>query len=186
MNRTSITTSIFVLSIALLTACTPGTVSYRTETLDKLGIKVDKPTQWNSTRTESGDNYVDYIVDVPEGSTDKNGIVGKVSINLVKPLEGEVVKIQDEVDGLKKLFSNSISDMKILEEVDTKLMGFPAKRVTLQFRNNEDKTTLEKAIFMVTVKSNQAYVILLDDDVKDFDKNLPIYEKMAASMQPLS
>lgn len=186
MNRTSIASwSLLAFSITFLSACSMGSISYKTETLEKLGVKIEKPRQWTSTRTESGDNYVDYIIDVPEGSDDKNGIVGKISINLVKPLEGEAVKIQDEVDGLKKLFASSVTDMKILEEADTKLMNFPAKRVTLQFRNNEDKTTLEKAVFIVTVKSNQAYVLLLDDDVKDFDKNLPVYERIATSMQPL-
>lgn len=171
--------------LMMLTGCSWGKLTYKTEALDQLKVKVDKPEQWKSTRTESGDSYVDYIIEVPENNNDKQSIAGKMSINMVKPLSGETVKLQDEVDGLKKLFSNNITDLKTLEEVDTKLMNLPAKRVTLQFRNNDDKTTLEKAIFTVTVKDNNAYVILFDDDVADFQKYLPAYDKMAASMMPL-
>lgn len=173
---------LLTLTISLLTGCTWGELVYKTERLDKLGLSVGKPEMWSSTRTESGDSYVDYIIDVPEGKNEKNSIAGKMSIDLVKALPNETVKIQDEIDGLKKLFSNNIDGLKILEEIDTTLMGLPARRVTLQFRNNEDKTTLEKAVFTVTVKDNNAYVILFDDDVADFEKYLPVYNAMAASM----
>lgn len=178
-------TAFLALTLTLFSACSLGGFSYKTESLDALGVKIEKPRQWSSARTESGDNYVDYIIEVPESSNGNNSIAGRMSINLVKPLEGEIVKIEDEVNGLKQLFSSNITDLKTIEEVDTTLMGMPAKRVKLQFRNNEDKTTLENAVFTVTVKDNNAYVILFDDDAADFEKYYQVYEKMTASMQPL-
>lgn len=187
------TTSIIILSVLgslFLSGCTIaginfGGISYQTENIDKLGLKVDKPKQWPVAKIDSTNNYVDYVINIPEGNQEGGGIAGWLSINLAKPLAGEKVSIDDEVNGLKKLFSNNITEMKVLEEGDTKLMNLPAKKVVIQFRNNEDKTILEKAVFTVTIKDNSAYVVLMDDDTKDFEKNLPIYDKIAASVQAL-
>lgn len=187
------TTSIIILSVLgllFLSGCTIagitfGGISYQTENIDKLSLKIDKPKQWPVAKIDSTNNYVDYVINIPEGNQEGGGIAGWLSINLAKPLAGEKVSIDDEVNGLKKLFSNNITEMKVLEEGDTKLMNLPAKKVVIQFRNNEDKTILEKAVFTVTIKDNSAYVVLMDDDTKDFEKNLLIYDKIAASVQAL-
>ncbi len=184
-SRSILTIAASLFFTMLFSACSLGGISYKTEKLEKLGLKVDKPARWTATKTQSDEKYVDYVIDIPQKSDTKPTVNGHIAINVVKPLPGETVTIQDEIEGLKKFFAARVQELKTLEETDTTLLGQPAKRIILEFRNDEDKTIVEKVLITLTVKDSKAYTLILDEDLQDFETYLPVYTKMAESMQLL-
>lgn len=185
MKSPLLTISASFFLATLLSACSLGGISYKTEKLEKLGLKVDKPSRWTATKTQSDEKYVDYVIDIPQTANAKPTVNGHIAINVVKPLPGETVTIKDEIEGLKKFFAARVQELKTVEEVDATLLGQPAKRVILEFRNDEDKTIVERVLITLTVKDSKAYTLILDEDLQDFDTYLPVYEKMAQSMEVL-
>ncbi len=183
-SHSLITASFFLATLLAATAgCSFGAISYKTETIDQLGITIDRPTNWGDSKAQSDEKLAEYIIDIPQLKSDKPTVKGRIGIATVKPFFGETVTLKTEADGLKKIFTQRFPDIKIVEEVDTQLMGTPAKRLIFEHRNNEDKTIVERVLITLTVKNDKAYSLTLQEDLTDFEKYLPVYQKMAETMK---
>lgn len=174
-----------ISSLVLTTGCSLVGIGNKTERLEKLGISVERPASWSDTKIQNDDQYIDYIVNIPQTTTDKSNIEGQIAISIVKPLGDKIINLEDELSGLVKYISANVTEMKEVENIEAQLLGEKARRVTLQFRNSEDKSISEKVAITLTVKNNKAYSIILNEDPADFDKQFPTYEKMAKSMSLL-
>ncbi len=177
------TSILLVFSVALLTGCSFGAISYKTETIDQLGIIVDRPTNWGDPKVESNEKLAEYIIDIPQAKNDKPTVKGRIGIAVVKPFPEETVTLKTEVDGLKKIFILRFPEIKTVEETDTQLMGTPAKRLLFEHRNSDDKTIMERVLITLTVKNEKVYSLTFQEDVTDFEKYLPVYQKMVETMQ---
>lgn len=153
-----------------------------TEKLSNVGVSIQRPASWTDIKTQSDNQYIDYVISIPQTSTDKSNVEGHVAVSVVKPLGEKKVNIEDELSGLQKYIEANVTEMKEVETKEALLLGEKAKRVTLQFRNSIDKSISEKVVITLTVKNNKAYAIILDEDPIDFDKYFETYEKMAQSM----
>jgi|GEM_PF-2494260 len=171
-----------IASLTLMTGCSWIGIGNKTERLDKLGVSVERPASWSDTKIQNDDQYIDYVVSIPQTSTEKSNVEGHIAISVVKPLGDKVINLDDELDGLVKYIGANVTEMKEVEGKDTQLLGEKARQVTLHFRNSEDKSISEKVAITLTVKNNKAYSIILDEDPADFDKQFATYEKMAQSM----
>ncbi|MCX6733539.1 MAG: hypothetical protein NTX63_01880 [Candidatus Peregrinibacteria bacterium] len=171
-----------ISSLVLTTGCSLVGIGNKTEKLEKLGISVERPASWSDTKIQNDDQYIDYVVSIPQTTTDKSNVEGHIAISVVKPLGDKVINLEDELSGLEKYIGANVTEMKEIENKEVQLLGEKAKRVTLQFRNSEDKSISEKVAITLTVKNNKAYSIILDEDPTDFDKQFATYEKMAQSM----
>lgn len=169
-------------SLILTTGCSLVGIGNVTEKLDQLGVSVERPASWKDTKIQNDEQYIDYVVSIPQDSTAQSNVVGHIAISIVKPLGDKIINIDDEVSGLEKYIGANVTEMKEIDSKEVQLLGEKAKRVTLQFRNGEDKSISEKVAITLTVKNNKAYSIILDEDPTDFDKFFPTYEKMAQSM----
>ncbi len=182
-SRSLIATSFFLATLLATTAgCSFGAISYKTETIEQLGVTIDRPTNWGDPKVQSDEKLAEYIIDIPQPKNDKPTVKGRIGIATVKPFSGETVTLKTEADGLKKIFTQRFPDIKIVEESDTQLMGTPAKRLMFEHRNNEDKTIVERVLITLTVKDDKAYSLTLQEDLADFEKYLPVYQKMAETM----
>lgn len=172
-------------SLVLATGCSLVGIGNTTEKLDKLGVSVERPASWSDTKIQNDEQYIDYVVNIPQTTTEKSNVEGHIAISVVKPLGTKAINLEDELSGLEKYIGANVTEMKEVESKEAQLLGEKAKRVTLQFRNSEDKSISEKVAITLTVKNNKAYSIILDEDPTDFDKHFATYEKMALSMKLL-
>lgn len=169
-------------SLFLATGCSLIGIGNTTEKLEKLGLKLERPASWKDSSIQSDSQYTDYVINIPQANTEKSNVEGHIAVSVVKPLGDKKLTIEDELNGLKKYISANVTEMKEVGSQDTQLLGEKAKRLTLQFRNSEDKSIIEKVVITLTVKNNTSYAIILDEDPSDMEKHLPVYENMAASM----
>ena len=174
-------TIIAVLSV--ISACSLIGIGTITDTIEEMGVKVDRPASWKTTKLQHDEKYVDYVIDIPQKNSLPSNVVGHVALTLSKAIGSEKISIQSEVAGLTKLISKTVTELKTLEEKDVTFLGIPGKRAILEFRNSEDKSIAEKVAVTLTVKDNQTYAILLDEDAADFDMQLPVYDKIAGSVR---
>lgn len=174
-----------ILSLISTTGCSWVGIGDKTEKLDKLGVSVERPASWSDAVVQNDEQYIDYVLNIPQATTEKSNVEGHIAISVVKPLGSKVINLEDELSGLEKYIGANVTEMKEVDSKEVQLLGEKAKRVILQFRNSEDKSISEKVAITLTVKDNKAYSIILDEDPADFDKHFPTYEKMAASMKLL-
>lgn len=178
----TITSFLALSSLFLATGCSLIGIGNTTEKLEKLGIKLQRPASWKNTTVQSDDQYTDYVISIPQANTEKSNVEGHIAVSVVKPLGDKKLTIDDELSGLKKYIGANVTEMKEVENREVQLLGEKAKRLTLQFRNSEDKSIIEKVVITLTVKNNTSYAIILDEDPADLEKHLPTYDKIAESM----
>ncbi len=181
----AITSFLAISSLILTTGCSLVGIGNKTEKLDKLGVSVERPASWSDTKIQNDEQYIDYVVSIPQATTERSNVEGHIAISVVKPLGDKVINIEDELSGLEKYIGANVTEMKEIDSKEVQLLGEKAKRVILQFRNSEDKSISEKVVITLTVKNNKAYSIIMDEDPADFDKQFLTYEKMALSMKLL-
>lgn len=172
-----------LIGLISVTGCSLVGIGDKTEKLDKLGVSIERPASWKDATVQNDEQYVDYVLNIPQTTTEKSSIEGKIAISVVKPMGDKTINLEDELSGLEKYVEANVTEMKEIDSKEVQLLGEKAKRVILQFRNSEDKSISEKVAITLTVKNNKAYSIILDEDPADFDKHFPTYEKMAASMK---
>lgn len=173
--------AVALITVLFVTACKKtDTLTFAPEKIEKIGVQIDKPTTWTG-KLQYDEKYVDYIINIPQTSR-ANGIDGRIAVNLVRAITpDEKLTVNEELSGLKKYIGVQGSDLKTLDEKDVTFLGMPAKRSTVQLRNHEDKTIMEKIAIILTVKDNQVYSMIFDEDAQDFDVYLPTFDQMTAS-----
>lgn len=184
MRIKKITTAIlFFATVSVVSGCSLVGVGTTTDTIGEMGVSVDRPASWKKTKIQKDEKYVDYVIDIPQKKSDPANVEGHVAVNLARPIGQEKLTIDSELKGLIKYLNKHVTDLKTLEERDITFMGQAGKRLILQFRNAEDKSISEKLGVTFTIKDNNAYAIILDEDTEDFDLFTPQYEAMVASMK---
>src|SRR3989338_8608193 len=129
MKLIKLTTHFLALSsLLLITGCSYIGIGNSTEDLAQLGLKIQRPASWSQTSIQSDEQYTDYVINIPQSTTDRSNVEGHIAVSV----------------------------MKQIEKKDAQLLGQAAKRVTLQFRNSEDKSISEKVTITLTVKDNKA------------------------------
>lgn len=178
-----IATCLLFATLSAFSGCSAIGIGKTTIAIGEMGVSVDRPASWKKTQLQKDDKYVDYVIDIPQKKSDPSNVEGHVAINLAKPIGQEKLTIEGELKGLTKYLSNRVTDLRTVEERDVTFMGQAGKRLILEFKNAEDRSISERLGVTFTLKNNMAYAIIIDEDTKDFEELMPIYEEMAASMK---
>lgn len=178
---------VFIATVSLLltTGCSLVGIGNKTEKIEEMGIKLERPASWPKSNVQNDEKYIDYTIALPQKSTEKTNIEGHIAISVAKPVGNQKVVLDDEIKGFIAYLGNTVSGLKEVSRKETEFLGEKATQVILQFRNNEDKSISEKVIVTIAVKDNKAYSIFLDEDTADFDAFLPDYDKILSSITAL-
>lgn len=172
------------LSMLIVAGCGTKVITYETVNQKDLNLSFERPNDWTDEKVAPGQEYVDYTINIPGTSDNSNRLNGTLAISVINAPADTLLKLEEEVGTFKNLFKNS-KDMKILTETDATMLGEKAKEVTMAFKNAEDENVQEKVIGTVTVHNNKVYVALLDEEESEWDKYLPVYQKLRDTLRPL-
>lgn len=176
--------TVLLMFMLIIAGCGTEVVTYETIKQKDLNLSFERPDDWTDEKVAPGQEYVDYTINIPGKPGSSNRLNGTLGISVINAPADTLLKLEEEVETFKNLFKDS-KDIKILTEMDATMLGEKAKEVTMTFKNAEDANVQEKVVGTVAVHNNKVYVALLDEEESEWDKYLPVYQKLRDTLRPL-
>lgn len=176
-------TTLLILML-IIAGCGTETITYETVNQKDLNLSFERPDDWTDEKVAPGQEYIDYTINIPGTPGNSNRLNGTLAISVINAPADTLLKLEEEVGTFKNLFKDS-KEMKILSETDTTMLGEKAKEVTMAFKNAEDANVQEKVIGTVAIRNNKVYVALLDEEEGEWNKYLPVYQKLRDTLRPI-
>lgn len=183
INRSKLPVLVLVAMISgltLIVATKPTAFAQQTSTNfitysnSTYGIKLQYPSNWD--KQENGTKQ-DTQTDVVSFSPPVSNSNASLDVSTDSGVSGE---------SIAEYSSGSLSDLhsfknfKLIESTNTILAGLPAYRLIY---TSENENTIVKDMEIGTIKGDTAYLLTYEGGVNEYDKYLPVAQKMIDSFQ---
>ena len=184
INRSKLPVLILVATISGLTSIvTTKPIAFAQQTSTNLityinstyGIKLQYPSNWD--KQENGTKQ-DTQTDVVSFSPPASNSNASLDVSTDNGVKGE--SITEYSSGSLSDLKQSFKNFKLIESTNTVLAGLPAFRLIF---TSENENTITRDMEIGTIKGDTAYLLTYEGGVSEYDKNLPIAQKMIDSFQ---
>ncbi len=167
-----------IVESKLIAIAQPGPTNLLTYANSTYGIKFQYPSNWDKVQNGTKqDTETDIVTLYPPASNSNASI--DVSVDDISDEKGMSVA-QYSSEGLSDL-KQSLKDFKVIESTTNNVLAtLPAYKLVY---TSQDGNTVLKDMEIGAIKGDKAYIITYEGGVGEYDKYLPMVQKMINSFQ---